>query len=127
MVKTRVATRLKDAVGGKKSLNSSQDLVQLTDKYHVFVKRLQGLIAALKAHFAAMQSIAETRYKVRRFYVDSGTELPGESFVPDMGKKNRRIFCLATRSLNVLYLVDHVPDDPPRSHLLSRARFVPNT
>jgi hypothetical protein len=66
MAKTRVATRLKDAVGGKKSHNQSQDLVQLTEKYNVFVKRLQGLIIAVKSHFAAMQTIAKSRYTVRR-------------------------------------------------------------
>lgn len=73
MAKTRVATRVKAAVGGKKSYNESQDLVNLTEKYNAFVKRLQGLIAALKEHYGAMQTIAKTRYTVRRTYVCART------------------------------------------------------
>ena len=69
MAKARVATRVKAAVGGQKSLNTSQDLVQLTERYNVFCKRLQGLIAALKAHFQSMQSVAKTRYSVRKNHV----------------------------------------------------------
>ena len=75
MAKARVATRVKAAVGGQKSLNTSQDLVQLTERYNVFCKRLQGLIAALKAHFQSMQSLAKTRYSVRKIH---STKLHGE-------------------------------------------------
>jgi len=71
-----VATRVKAAVGGQKSLNTSQDLVQLTERYNVFCKRLQGLIAALKAHFQAMQSLAKTRYSVAQYLAVLSKDTP---------------------------------------------------
>lgn len=64
MAKARVATRLKEAVGSKKSHNQSQDLVNLTERYRIFVKRLQGLIISLKEHYQAMTAISNSRYKV---------------------------------------------------------------
>jgi hypothetical protein len=45
MAKSRVAVRLKEKVGGKKSHNKSQDLARLTEKYNIFSKRLEGLVA----------------------------------------------------------------------------------
>jgi hypothetical protein len=75
MAKSRVASRVKAAVGGK-SLNESQDLVKLTENYNVFVKRLQALVAALKQHFQSMNALATTRYAVRRIYVDCSTNVP---------------------------------------------------
>jgi hypothetical protein len=75
MAKTRVATRVKAVVGGKKSHNQSEDLVKLAEKYHVFVKRLQALIASLKEHYGAMQNIAKTRFKVRRIYAVARTKV----------------------------------------------------
>jgi hypothetical protein len=45
MAKTRVAVRLKEKVGGKKSHNKSEDLARLTERYNVFCKRLEGLVA----------------------------------------------------------------------------------
>jgi len=75
MAKTRVATRVKAVVGGKKSHNQSEDLVKLAEKYHVFVKRLQALIASLKEHYGAMQNIAKTRFKVRRIYAVARTKI----------------------------------------------------
>jgi hypothetical protein len=44
MAKSRVAVRLKEKVGGKKSHNKSEDLARLTEKYNVFSKRLEGLV-----------------------------------------------------------------------------------
>jgi len=72
MAKTRVASRVKSAVGGK-SLNESQDLVKLTENYHAFIKRLQALIAALKDHYRGLSAVATSRHKVRRFYVEIST------------------------------------------------------
>jgi hypothetical protein len=65
MGKARVGVRLKEAVGGKKSHNRSQDLVKLTEQYDVFCKRLRALIVALKAQYASMHQIAKTRLEVR--------------------------------------------------------------
>jgi hypothetical protein len=65
MAKSRVATRVKSAVGGK-SLNQSQDLVKLTENYNAFAKRLQALVAALKEHFKCMNALANSRLLVRR-------------------------------------------------------------
>ena len=65
MVKARVASRVKSAVGGK-SLNESQDLVKLTESYNAFAKRLQALVAALKEHFKCMNALANSRHLVRR-------------------------------------------------------------
>jgi hypothetical protein len=45
MGKSRVAVRLKEKVGGKKSHNKSEDLARLTERYNVFCKRLEGLVA----------------------------------------------------------------------------------
>ncbi len=65
MAKARVGVRIKDAVGGKKSHNTNQDLVQLHVKYNVSIKRLKGLIVALKTHYQSMQGIAKSRFEVR--------------------------------------------------------------
>ncbi|KAG7368794.1 hypothetical protein IV203_031537 [Nitzschia inconspicua] len=64
MAKTRVAVRLKEKVGGKKSHNKSEDLARLTERYNVFCKRLEGLVAALKNQHSAMLSLAKSRYVV---------------------------------------------------------------
>jgi hypothetical protein len=112
MAKTRVATLLKDAVGGK-SHNQSQDLVQLTEKYHVFVKRLQGLVVALKAHFASMQAIARTRYTVRRrIYVQAGTVMRGESVI-----KGRHLEYILLYKKMLFFIIGH--SRPPFSLLYS--------
>ena len=65
MGKARVGVRLKEAVGGKKSHNRSEDLVQLTEKYNDFSKKLKALIAALKGNYASMHQLAKTRLEVR--------------------------------------------------------------
>jgi Holliday junction resolvase-like predicted endonuclease len=49
MGKTRVGVRLKEKVGGKKSYNKSEDLARLTEKYNVFCKRLEGLVAVRRS------------------------------------------------------------------------------
>eukprot|EP00934_Nitzschia_sp_Nitz4_P005375 Nitzschia sp. Nitz4//scaffold15_size197535//49146//50929//NITZ4_001565-RA/size197535-augustus-gene-0.204-mRNA-1//1//CDS//3329537676//5365//frame0 len=64
MVKPRVASRMKAAVGGKKSHNESQDLVYLTEKYNIFCRRLQALIESLKQNYSAMQALAKSRQTV---------------------------------------------------------------
>mmetsp|Transcript_54629 Transcript_54629/g.132662 ORF Transcript_54629/g.132662 Transcript_54629/m.132662 type:complete len:553 (+) Transcript_54629:149-1807(+) len=62
--KSRVAVRLKERVGGKKSHNKSEDLARLQAKYDVFCKRLQGLLTALRAQHQAMLQIAKSRFQV---------------------------------------------------------------
>ena len=64
MVKARVGVRLKEAVGGKKSHNRNQDLVQLTERYNGFCKRLRALIQSLKGHYGSMHQLAKTRLEV---------------------------------------------------------------
>ena len=64
MVKSRVGVRLKEAVGGKKSHNRSQDLVALTERYNGFCKRLHALIDTLKKHYASMHQLNKTRLEV---------------------------------------------------------------
>lgn len=64
MVKTRVSTRFKTAVGGK-SHNRSEDLEQLAEKYNVFNKNLKCFIAILKQHSAAMEALTKSRIEAR--------------------------------------------------------------
>ena len=64
MVKTRVSTRFKSAVGGK-SLNKSEDLKQLTEKYNAFNKTLKSFIGVLKQHYAAMEALTKSRMEAR--------------------------------------------------------------
>lgn len=65
MGKSRVAVRLKEKVGGKKSHNKSEDLAKLSEQYDVFCKRLQGLVAALRSQHNAMLQLAKSRFQVR--------------------------------------------------------------
>ena len=64
MRKARVGVRLKEAVGGKKSHNRSEDLVHLTEKYNVFCKKLKALIAALKGNYASMHQLAVRKLRI---------------------------------------------------------------
>jgi translation initiation factor 1 (eIF-1/SUI1) len=64
MGKTRVAVKLKEAVGGK-SLNKSADLEAHRQAFNTFSKKLKALIGALKNHYGSMMSIAKTRLEVR--------------------------------------------------------------
>jgi hypothetical protein len=68
MAKARVGIKLKEAVGGKKSLNKSADLEQNKERFSAFSKKLRALIIGLKAHYASMAQLAKTRLEVR-FYV----------------------------------------------------------
>jgi hypothetical protein len=63
--KSRVAVRLKEKVGGKKSHNKSEDLARLSAQYDVFCKRLQGLLSALRSQHQAMLQLAKSRFQVR--------------------------------------------------------------
>ena len=77
MGKTRVGVRLKEAVGGKKSHNRSEDLVQLTEKYNVFCKRLKALIASLKLQWVASQvpsSLSSTVLTVQVVWDNKGVK-----------------------------------------------------
>jgi hypothetical protein len=65
MGKTRIGVVLRESVGGAKSNNQSADLVALTDRYHVFVKKLHILIHSLQQHHAVMMQIDKTRTQVR--------------------------------------------------------------
>jgi hypothetical protein len=65
MGKTRIGVVLRESVGGAKSNNQSADLMALTDKYHVFVKKLHILIHSLQQHHAVMMQIDKTRTQVR--------------------------------------------------------------
>ena len=65
MAKARVGLKLKEAVGGKKVRNQSEHLAQLTERFHVFSKRLRQLILSLKGHYASMHQLAKTRMEVR--------------------------------------------------------------
>jgi hypothetical protein len=64
MGKTRIGVVLRESVGGAKSNNQSADLVALTDRYHVFVKKLHILIHSLQQHHAVMMQIDKTRTQV---------------------------------------------------------------
>jgi hypothetical protein len=66
MGKTRIGVVLRESVGGAKSNNQSADLMALTDRYHVFVKKLHILIHSLQQHHAVMMQIDKTRTQVRR-------------------------------------------------------------
>ena len=68
MAKARVGIKLKEAVGGKKSLNKSADLEQNKERFNTFSKKLKQLITTLKAHYASMAQLAKTRLEVRRDY-----------------------------------------------------------
>ncbi|KAL3942093.1 MAG: hypothetical protein SGBAC_003660 [Bacillariaceae sp.] len=65
MVKTRVSTRFKSAVGAK-SHNKSEDLQQLTEKYEGFNKCLKSFIGVLKQHYAAMEALTKSRMEARK-------------------------------------------------------------
>jgi hypothetical protein len=65
MGKARVGIKLKEAVGGKKSLNKSADLEQNKERFNTFTKKLKGLIISLKAHYASMAQLSKTRLEVR--------------------------------------------------------------
>jgi hypothetical protein len=65
MGKARVGIKLKEAVGGKKSLNKSADLEQNKERFNTFSKKLKGLIISLKAHGVSMSQLAKTRLEVR--------------------------------------------------------------
>lgn len=64
MVKARVATRIKEAVNGKKSMNRSIDLVALTQRYHVMKKKLNRLATALHKHHSLIKEITNSRLNV---------------------------------------------------------------
>lgn len=66
MGKTRIGVVLRESVGGAKSNNQSADLVALTERYHLFVKKLHILIQSLHQHHAVMMQIDKTRTQVRR-------------------------------------------------------------
>lgn len=65
MVKVRVATRIKEAVNGKKSMNRSVDLVALTQRYQVMKKKLNRLATALHKHHNLIKDISKSRLNVR--------------------------------------------------------------
>lgn len=61
MGKARVGVRLKEAIGGSKSVNRSADLVSLTKKYHVLAKKIHCIIGASKQHHEQMIRLSKTR------------------------------------------------------------------
>jgi hypothetical protein len=63
--KARVSQRLREA-GGKKSINRSQDLDQLTKSYNALQENQKKLIIALKQHYAAISQMAKSRLEVCR-------------------------------------------------------------
>lgn len=70
MGKARVGVRLKEAVGNKKSINRSEDLDGLTQKFNELQQKQKNLIIALKTHHAAIgrsSSPAMTSRKFRAF------------------------------------------------------------
>lgn len=64
MGKTRVGVLLRESMGGNKSTNKSSDLTALTQRYHTFMKRLGGLIQALKSQHQCMVQMDQTRQAV---------------------------------------------------------------
>eukprot|EP00533_Pseudo-nitzschia_delicatissima_P001228 CAMPEP_0116081420 /NCGR_PEP_ID=MMETSP0327-20121206/2187_1 /TAXON_ID=44447 /ORGANISM="Pseudo-nitzschia delicatissima, Strain B596" /LENGTH=551 /DNA_ID=CAMNT_0003572153 /DNA_START=156 /DNA_END=1811 /DNA_ORIENTATION=- len=62
--KSRVKTKLKQKVSKKKSHNDSEDLAKLTEGYHAFCTRLQGLVNALMNQHMAMQQLAKAKLQV---------------------------------------------------------------
>jgi len=64
MVKTRVGTRIKEVVNGKKSMNISADLTALKQRYGSLKKKLTRLINVLEKHHAIMKEISKSRIDV---------------------------------------------------------------
>mmetsp|Transcript_21990 Transcript_21990/g.32479 ORF Transcript_21990/g.32479 Transcript_21990/m.32479 type:complete len:457 (-) Transcript_21990:131-1501(-) len=64
MVKARVATRIKEAVNGKKSTNRSIDLVALTQRYNVMKKKINRLATALHKHHSLIKEMSNSRLNV---------------------------------------------------------------
>eukprot|EP00531_Pseudo-nitzschia_arenysensis_P001273 CAMPEP_0116127256 /NCGR_PEP_ID=MMETSP0329-20121206/6749_1 /TAXON_ID=697910 /ORGANISM="Pseudo-nitzschia arenysensis, Strain B593" /LENGTH=552 /DNA_ID=CAMNT_0003621355 /DNA_START=102 /DNA_END=1760 /DNA_ORIENTATION=+ len=62
--KSRVKTKLIQKVSKKKSHNTSEDLAKLTEDYHAFCTRLQGLVKALMNQHMAMQQLAKAKLQV---------------------------------------------------------------
>lgn len=62
--KSRVGVRIKESVG-KKSLNRSQDLDQLTQQFNALQNKQKNLIIALKTHHASICQMAKSRVMVR--------------------------------------------------------------
>jgi hypothetical protein len=63
--KSRVAVRLKEAVGAAKARNKSADLLKLKEQYLAFTKKLKNLTVVLKNHHQQMTELAKTRLAVR--------------------------------------------------------------
>jgi hypothetical protein len=64
MAKARISERLKEAAG-KKSVNRSEDLDQLTKNFNALQQNQKNLIISLKQHYAAIQGMAKSRLQVR--------------------------------------------------------------
>jgi hypothetical protein len=62
--KARVGVRIKETVGGKKSLNRSADLDQLTQRYNALQEKQKNLILALKTQHASICQMAKSRLMV---------------------------------------------------------------
>jgi len=62
--KARVGVRLKETVG-KKSLNRSSDLDQLTQRFNGLQEKQKNLIIALKTQHASICQMAKSRLMVR--------------------------------------------------------------
>jgi hypothetical protein len=64
MAKARISERLKEAAG-KKSVNRSEDLDQLTKNFNALQQNQKNLIIALKKHYAAILAMSHSRLQVR--------------------------------------------------------------
>lgn len=59
--KSRVGTRLKQAIGTSKSTNQSSDLITATNNFETMKKRLKLLIAALKSYHQSLTQVQKAR------------------------------------------------------------------
>lgn len=72
MAKARISERLKEAAG-KKSVNRSEDLDQLTKNFNTLQQNQKNLIIALKQHYAAILAMSHSRLQVRNHVELHGT------------------------------------------------------
>ena len=63
--KARMGVVLRESLGGNKSSSKSADLVNLTERYNAWTKKIHGLIDSLKQHHSAMLQLEESRMSVR--------------------------------------------------------------
>jgi len=64
MGKTRIGVVVRESLGGNKSSNRSVDLLNLSQKYRDWCKKMRGLVGALQAHHDTMLKMHASRAAV---------------------------------------------------------------